>query len=182
MKNDKIDQIWSGQDEKLPKETLNNILRKANKQRRGQYWVIGIISLTVIILVVYALNFAIRWDDFTLGLSLMIFSLVFRVILEVITLYRKENQLVRLDHRAFKDYLKKHYRMRLGINYLITPLCFGVYTFGFIKLLPYFKTAFSPGFYNYILISGVISLLILAWIIIRSVMQEQSFLKRIRSF
>ncbi|NER10786.1 hypothetical protein SAMN06265375_102233 [Muriicola jejuensis] len=181
MKNEELNQIWNRQGKGSSTITSSDIVAKAKKQRHGQFLVIGIISTTVVILLIYSFFFATRWNDFSLGLTLMISSLIFRIILEGITLYRKENLLIRLDHKSFKAYLRKHYRIRLGVNYVITPLCFAVYIAGFIKLLPFFKTAFSPGFYNYILISGILSLFFLAWIIARSVILEIRFLKHIQS-
>ena len=181
MENDPLNELWDSQDKQIPDNLLNTIIPKAKKQRRGQYISTAVMSITVLILLAYTLYYAKQWDDFALGLFMMISSLTFRVILELITLYRKENQLVALDHSAFRAYLKRHYRFRLGINYYITPLCFAVYVIGFIKLLPYFKQYLSQGFYTYIVISGAISLLVLLGIVAKSVLKEQRFLKELKS-
>ena len=102
MNNDSLDQIWNRQKKELPMPELRDIISKAGKQRRGQFLTISILAITVLILLVYGLYFSsTSWHDFTFGLFLMISSLLFRVILEFITLYRKENRLVALDNKAF---------------------------------------------------------------------------------
>ncbi|MBF8150829.1 hypothetical protein ITJ86_13030 [Winogradskyella sp. F6397] len=65
------------------------------------------------------------------------------------------------------------------INFVITPICIAVYIFGFYLLLPYFKDYFSKGFYTYILISGVISLIVVIAIIVKSTIKEQRYLKQL---
>jgi hypothetical protein len=95
-------------------------------------------------------------------------------------MYRKESRLIALENLAYQKYLKTYYRMRLRANYIITPLCFGVYIFGFTLLLPYFKKEFSVGFYNYILISGIVSLVIVALIILNSIAKEHRFLRQLK--
>lgn len=181
MKHDVLDELWQSQARDLPGDGFRGVITKAKKQRQGQFLVIGILSVTLLVLIFYTWSAARTWNDFTLGLSLMIASLVFRVALEVITLHQKENRLVGLDHRSFKKYLHTYYRMRLGINYIITPLCFVLYVIGFLKLLPFFKAAFSEGFFNYILLSGILSLVFLAGIIIRSMAKEHRFLKHVKT-
>ena len=180
MKNDKLDQIWNTQDHDISIETPNDIIKKAKSQRRGQYITITVLVVTVLIVAIFTMYFANnQWNNFTFGLTLMISSLVFRIILEFISLYRKESQLISLDNKSFRAYLKKHYRLRLRINYFITPICFAIYVIGFIMLLPYFKEELSKGFYTYILISGSISLLVLMGIIMKSIKKEHRFLQQL---
>lgn len=179
MENDKLDQIWNDQLNDLPTGNALDIIKKANGQRSRQYITVAILAITVLILLVFSLYFVRRWNEFALGLALMISSMVFRVLLELATLYRKENQLISLDNKSFKAYLKKHYKLRLQINYFITPICFVIYIIGFVKLLPYFKQEFSVGFYNYLLISGIVSLAVIGVIVVRSVVRENEFLKKL---
>ena len=177
MKNDKLSQIWNSQTYDSFIENPDHIIKKAKKQRNRQFISIAVMSITVLILVIYATYYVSNnWNNFTLGIVLMISSLAFRIILEFISLYRKESQLVSLDNRTFKKYLKRYYKMRLKVNYIITPICFTIYIFGFIMLLPYFKQMFSKGFYTYILISGFVSLLVIAAIIINTIRKEHIFL------
>ncbi len=180
MENDKLHQLWNSQDHDLSSESPNDIIKKAKNQRNGQYITILILIITVAIVILFTFYYSgNQWNNFTLGLTMMISSLVFRIFLEFISLYRKESQLISLDNKSFKTYLKKHYQLRLRINYIITPICFLVYVVGFIKLLPYFKQELSEGFYNYIVVSGGISLLILIAIIRNSIIKENRFLQQL---
>ena len=180
MKNDQLSQIWKSQSNDLSLNTSQNIIKKAKKQRSGQFITITVLSITLIILIIYAIKFAMgNWNNFALGLMLMISSLAFRLLLEFITIYRKESQLIVLDNQSFQKYLKKYYKIRLKVNYIITPICFGIYILGFTKLLPYFKQEFAEGFYIYIVISGIASMVILACIIINSTLKEYQFLQQL---
>ncbi len=180
MKNDSLDQIWNLQKKEPTMLKPQEILAKAGKQRKGQFLTISILVTTILVLIGYATYIRnTSWNDFTWGLFLMISSLVFRVGLEFLSLYRKESKLISLDNNTYKTYLKKHYRLRLGINYIITPVCFVVYVMGFTRLLPYFEREFSSGFYSYILFSGIISLLVIGGIVIYSVFTEHRFLRHL---
>ena len=178
MKNEELTQLWKLQQPQFDAASLEALMGKAKKQRSTQLVGIVVMSLTVIILVVYALIFVdFSWNAFSTGLSLMIGSLVFRLVLELMTRYRKEQQLIRLSPRNFQSYLFRHYRQRLLIHFAITPLCFGVYSYGFYLLLPYFKTAFSSGFYQYLLLSGWVSILAIFILVIYKMRAELRFLK-----
>ncbi|MCB0399826.1 MAG: hypothetical protein KDD26_09440, partial [Winogradskyella sp.] len=122
MENDVLNTIWNSQDDK----SINNpeaIISKAKTQRRRQFWSVLIMSLTVAILIGYTIFVSPnQWNNFTLGLLLMISSLVFRIVLELGTIYLKEGKLVTLDNKSYKNYLKKHYKLRFWIHYLVTPI------------------------------------------------------------
>ena len=118
-------------------------------------------------------------NTFNLGLILMVTSLTLRIILEFYSLYRKENQLISMTQKSYHAYLKKYYKARQMVNYVITPICIAVYIFGFYLLLPYFKKYFSNGFYTYIIVSGVISLIFVIVIIVKSTITEQRYLKQL---
>jgi len=138
-------------------------------------------TVTAMILIIYAFYFAFKqWNSFNLGLMLMIFSLVFRIILEFYSIYRKESRIISMSHKSYHTYLKKYYKIRLWINYLVTPVCIAIYIIGFCLLLPYFKDYFSAGFYTYILISGILSILFATAIIMYSIIKEQRFLKQLK--
>ena len=180
MENDNLNKLW----EIHAKNSLNlnpkDIITKARKQRNGQYISIIVMSLTVAILIIYAFYYAFnQWNTFNLGLILMISSLALRIVLEFYSLYRKEKQLISMTQKSYHAYLKKYYKTRLMINYVITPICISVYIFGFYLLLPYFKEYFSRAFYTYILISGIISIIVVIAIIINSTLKEQRFLKQL---
>ena len=178
MENDQLSQAWNSQKDMSSLTSPDQIIKKAKKQRNRQFIGIAVMSITVLVLLVYIIYSIInQWNDLMLGLILMISSLIFRVALEFVSLYRKESQLVALDNQSFKAYLKSYHSIRLKVNYIITPICFAVYIFGFVKLLPYFKQAFSESFYQYILISGFASLFVVALIFVNSKLKECHFFK-----
>ncbi len=180
MKNDELNAIWNLQQPGFAADSLKAVLNKAKKQRNLQLTGIVVMSSTVLVLAGYALLFVTRWNNFSLGLSLMIGSLSIRVILELLTRYRKEQQLIQLSPGDFQNYLKKHYRHRKIIHFAITPLCFAVYSYGFYLLLPYFKAEFSRGFYYYLLISGSVSILVIFILVLKRIVEEVRFLKGIQ--
>ncbi len=181
MENDNLDKLWQAQNANLNISDPNQIISKAKKQRNEQYISITVMTVTVLVLVTYTFYFAFnKWNHFNLGLVLMISSLVFRIILEFYSMYRKESQLVSMNHKSYHTYLKKYYKIRLFINYVVTPVCISVYCIGFYLLLPYFKGYFSSGFYTYILISGITSILIVIAIIMYSILKEHNFLKHLK--
>lgn len=180
MENNILNNIWNSQDN----ESISNpeaIISKAKKQRKRQYWSVLIMSLTVAILIGYTIFVSPnQWNNFALGLLLMILSLVFRILLELRTIYLKESKLISLDNKSYKTYLKKHYKLRLWINYIITPICIAIYIYGFYLLLPYFKREFSEGFYLYLLISGFASIAGVIAVIIYSIRKELRFLNKLK--
>lgn len=180
MENDNLNKLWDNQANHSSSLNPKGIITKANKQRVGQYISIAVMSLTVVILVTYAFYYAFnQWNTFNLGLILMISSLTFRIILELFSLYRKEKQLISMAQNSYLAYLKKYYKTRLIINYVVTPVCIAIYIFGFYLLLPYFMDYFSKGFYTYILISGIVSIIGVIAIIAKSSIKEQRFLKQL---
>jgi hypothetical protein len=181
MNNDKLNQLWNSQKDNSDTNTPDEIIKLAQKQRNGQFLSISILSITVVILIVYAIYCSVyKWNNFTIGLLLMITSLVFRIALETFSLYKKEQQLISLDNKSFQKYLDTHIQTRKKINHVITPLCFVIYTYGFTMLLPYFKQEFSEGFYTYLLISGFLSIFIIAVIVFISIKKEHKAFKTLR--
>ncbi len=181
MNNDNLTDLWKAQATESLALNPNNIITVAKKQRTKQYIGISIMLSTVLILIFFTFRYAIhQWNTFNLGLILMISSLIIRILLEFYSLYRKEKKLVSMTQDSYHTYLKKHYKIRQIINYIITPICVAVYIFGFSLLLPYFKKGLSNGFYIYILFSGIISLSIVIAIIVKNTIKEQRFLKQLR--
>ena len=178
MKNDILNKVWDNQDTSAPNYSAKEIIVKAKKHRFSQYMTITIISLTVIILIVYALKYTFQsWNSFNLGLLLMISSLILRIIFEFSSVYRKESRLISMDFKTYYAYLKKYYRIRISVNYIVTPICIIIYGIGFYLLLPYFERDLSKGFYTYIIVSGIASILFIILITIYGIGKETRFLK-----
>lgn len=179
MENDILNQLWND-DKQFSLLQPKEIIKKARSQRQRQYIAIIVLSLTVLILVVYAgFYFPKNFNDFSLGLLLMILPLVFRIVLEFASIYKKQSKITEMETKAYHNYLKQYYRFRKVVNYIITPVCFGIYVYGLSLLFPYFKREFSNGFYIYLVVSGIVSLVVIAGIIIRGIVKENSFCKNI---
>ena len=133
--------MWDSQQSDTPLANPEHIIKKAKQQRNRQFIGIGVMAITVLILILFTTYYAsIAWNNFTLGLSLMIASLTFRIILECITLYRKENRLVSLDNRAFQKYLKRPLQAKIKHQlYHYAYLFYGLY-FWFYEVATLFQT------------------------------------------
>ncbi len=180
MENDKLNKLW--REHEMVNEDLgpSQIISKAKNQRKRQYMSIVIMAITTVSVLIYAFYFAFSdWNSFNLGLTLMISSLSLRIIIELLSLHRKEKKMVSLTQRAYYAYLKSYFKIRTLVHYIATPICMLVYIYGFYLLLPYLKQYLSEGFYNYILISGVISFVVISSIIVKSTIKEQRFLRQL---
>ncbi|RZN80958.1 MAG: hypothetical protein EVB11_11000 [Winogradskyella sp.] len=181
MENDFLNKLWNAQDDNSGINSPKDIIAKAKTQRRRQLGAILIMSITVLVLLAFIIYVSPnKWNNFTLGLILMISSLTFRIILEFGSIYQRESRLVSMDSKSYTSYLKSYYKARVIINYVVTPICIAVYIYGFYLLLPYFKTQFSEGFYLYILISGIVSLIAIIAIITYSIRRESRFLQQLK--
>lgn len=178
METEELIKIWNSQDDRGDISDFKIIVRKARKQRNGQIQTIVILFLTFISVVVYGLFYSPpKWSDFSLGLTLMALSLFVRISFEYITLYLKEKKITTLNGTEFQIFIKKYYKKRIFIHYIITPIVFILYIVGFTLLLPFFKQSFSHGFYLYIIYTGYGSLLIVSLLIVKGIIEEKRNLK-----
>ncbi len=176
MENNTLNQLWNNNENNSNLLQAEAIIKKAKSQRKRQYIGIIVLSITVIILVVYAtLFFPKNFNNFSLGLLLMIVPLVFRIGLEWLSIYKKQSKITEMNSKLFHSYLKRFYKLRKVVNYIITPLCFGIYVYGLTLLFPYFKNEFSEGFYTYLIISAIVSLVVIAAIIVNATIKEEKF-------
>jgi hypothetical protein len=163
----------------------DQLLQLADKQtiliRNKHRWTIGILSLTVAIVAWYFIIYAgFSMNRFSVGLLLMITSLLIRILIEYLS-FRKIQQIdIRSDFKTYIGMVTDFYSKRRIIHLLITPLIYVVYIIGFILLLPVFQEQFSEAFYIYVLVSGFGSLGILAILIFRSNRKELQLLKRLK--
>ena len=114
------------------------------------------------------------------GLGIMMSSLIIRIVME----YYSIRNLTKIPpYKKMKDYNQKlinYYTSRKFIHFLVTPILFGCYVFGFILLLPVFKKNLSQGFYTYILWSSVFIFLGLAILIAVQIKKELLILKQLK--
>ena len=178
MENKTLDAIWDQQPSIIPPFQSQEIIKKAVAQRRNQIIGIVVMCITVGILVLYAIwQFPDQINMFITGLFVMIASLLLRIAIEIASNWRKVAGKVGMDSRRYLEHLKKFYRWRKRIHFVITPICFGGYVIGLFQLFPYFKAEFSDGFYTYLIVSGIGSISVVAGIIIHQIRNELIFLK-----
>lgn len=116
---------------------------------------------------------------FSLGIGLMISSLIFRIAIEIYSLQRSRKLNFIKDATSFKNDLTRYFGFRKIVHFLITPLAICVYAIGFIILLPLFKASLSYGFYLYVLISSVVFLLVFSVFIFKQIQNELNKLKQL---
>jgi len=159
------------------KEILKKSKQIRKKQRIGQI----VLGATVILLFIFFFyvsaynNTRAFW-----GLGMMMSSLIIRIAIEN---YSIRNLTKIPPYKKMKDYNQKlidYYTSRKLIHFLVTPILFGCYVFGFILLLPVFKKNLSQGFYTYILWSSVLIFIGLAILIAVQIRKELLILKQLK--
>ena len=184
---EELQNIWNQQTEPNLKPAAIDVIKKAEehtkKIKRNHFWTRIILGLTSIVLIFYFIwAGAYREMLFSLGLGIMIAMLLFRIVLEWISV-RKFNELkTDVSLLEYSKLAHEFYQWRKKIHYIITPVVYLAYIAGFILLLPVFKESFSKGFFLYILLSGFGFLLFFGLLLIRIIKREihlLDFLKNI---
>lgn len=160
-----------------PQMTIN----KATQLKRGQ--VIGqlVLSLTVLILTGFFFYVSAYSSGIvSLGLGLMIGSLVIRIAVEYISQLKLKKLSVMQKVTKYKNALISYYNSRKWIHYLLTPVIFILYFVGFALLLPTFEQSLSSGFYNYVLYSSVFIFIFFAVFIGIQIKREMAMLKELQ--
>jgi hypothetical protein len=148
----------------------NNKLKKVKQQH---FFTIGILLVTAIVLVCYYL-----WIDNAntngklFGLKMMIIVLVIRILLEIMSILKFKNIKLTASLTQYSTQLISFYQLRKIIHYVLTPIIYFSYCYGFILMLPLFKANLSTGFYNYIISSGVFFLVFFSFILYRTVKSD----------
>ena len=84
--------------------------------------------------------------------------------------------------KTYVSELNRFYEGRKYLHFIVTPVLFVSYIFGFSMLLPLFEKEFSYGFYNYILFSSGIVFLVLAVFIGFHIYKELRGIRELRDF
>lgn len=149
------------------------IIQRGKYIRRKQ--TIGQVVLTATIVILVAFFFyisAYQHAQVSLGLMVMIGSLIIRVVIEFIFKLKASNLPFTHGQIEFNHAVVRYYKSRWYLNYLITPLLFVTYIVGFNLLLPSFKENLSAGFYTYIVYSSWIIFGLLALFIFVQIKKE----------
>lgn len=174
-----IQSLWTKQVDAPPPNDSNTLIKVANQKikiiKRNHVGTIVILSAKIAVLVYYYLwLFNVTISNRIIGLQLMIFVLVARVILEIISII----QFYKIDFTAdFKNYTKQlmsFYKLRKAIHFILTPIIYISYIVGFTSMLPLFKENFLTGFYIYILVSGFGFLILFSYFLLKVIKKDMN--------
>jgi hypothetical protein len=137
------------------------------------WWTISILAITVLVLAGWFSSVA----SFTIsqafaGFSLMVFSLMFRVLMEYVSFRKFEKNRMDAAHNEYALKMIGFYKWRMNVHRVCTPVSLMAYAVGFVLLLPDFKKVFSHGFYVYIIVSGSVFFVVFSWMIYKEARKE----------
>lgn len=163
-----------------PKNGSKAVLEKISFLRRKQRITNGVLIATILILTgfFFYIN-AYKNRVVTLGLILMIGTLIIRVSIEYFSIRKLKQLDVKKDAITFKKDMISYYNARIKTHYIATPVIILFYAFGFYILLPSFKQSLSKGFYTYIVVSALVILFIMVFFIGREIRKELNIIKQI---
>ena len=174
---------WENQSQpETPKDGVKRVMEKILAIRKKQQIANVVLAITGAVLIFFFFYIsAYKFPTVMLGLLLMICALVLRIGIEFFSISRLKSLNVATDANRFMRQLTKYYRNRIKVHFILTPLLIVQYCIGFVMLLPSFKASLSVGFYNYIVISAGILLVILGLFIGKQIINEVRILKELNS-
>lgn len=180
-----IQEIWNSQSDTKPSTTASALIAKAKEHtktlKHNHYWTIGIISLTVLILLFYFFwTNSHQFNSLTIGLSVMIGMLIFRIILEINSSTKLKSIKPDLTLLDYSQKVKTFYEWRKKIHLILTPIIYISYFIGFTMLLPSFEANFSNGFYMYCLVSGYGFFFVFGYFLIKQIRKELKLIEILR--
>lgn len=183
---DNLQNLWNKQSEEKNIKDASDIIKKAEsklqKVRINHISTIIILSLTTCILVWYFVWVSAHQIGMMgLGLSLMIGSLIIRVLAEWISSQKLKKIRLHQTVDEFSRQMDVFYTWRKQVHIIFTPIIYITYVIGFIILLPIFKKYLSSGFYLYVLISGTIFLSVFAFLLFRFLKKELQILNHLKN-
>lgn len=147
------------------------------KQRIGN--IVLLSTIGVLVLFFFYVG-AIKHKEVAMALGAMIAALAFRVLVEFFSLKNLNNLSTTQEIQRFKKRLASYHKIRIWVHLVLTPILLAIYCFAFWTLLPAFKASLSEGFYEYIVVSSVILLLVFSVFIGFQVRKELHTLKELR--
>ena len=171
---DTLKSQWNNQKGLEPKsEDFTQVTKKLKGVRLKQRMTNLVLLATFGVLVFFFIYIsAYKNTTLTIGLSLMMGSLLLRVLIESFSMRKLKSMDALMDVNKFKKKLIAYYKNRTRTHYVATPIIVLAYSIGFVILLPLFKKNLSSGFYNYIVISAIVVLLVLGVLIIKTIKEE----------
>ena len=183
---DDLQMLWNRQAGSKASTSAADLIGRAEANmkalRMGQLLTIAILATLTAILIAYFIWVgAHRLNAITVGLGVMIGVILIRIVLEWISVNKLKAIKPDCAMIDFGSRMTKFYRWRRKIHLLFVPAIYISYTAGFVLLLPAFKENLSRGLYLYILVSGFVSLVVLAFFIARQIRKEIRILNLMRT-
>lgn len=146
---------WKKRELSKPDHSHKTIIAKMRKLKTQQTIGQIVLSVTAIILIGFFFYVSAYTDSrASLGLLLMIGSLLLRIIIEIFYKLNSKKFDFSQSAKELHQKLVNYHKIRSLVNYILTPILFIIYITGFVVLLPVFKANLSQGFYTYILWSS----------------------------
>ncbi len=179
---EKIRQRWKEQTIASPSaedfiKLKHHISQVAAKQKIGN--IVLLVTAGVLVYFFYHIG-AMAVTKVALALASMISVLLIRVGVELFSISSLKEISATLDFSSFNSKLQDYYKKRIGIHFIITPIAILVYCFSFWTLLPSFKASLSEGFYQYIIGSSLVVLVVLGTLIFTQAHKELQILKGLK--
>jgi hypothetical protein len=178
---EQIQELW-GKQQNHKAGAPNEIIRKAEQGtkeiRKKHKGTITVLSVTVLVLLLYSIAFSSGMVNNALtGLALMVTSILVRIAAEAISYRRFAAIDIKKSLQQYTQQTVLFYKFRKKILLLLTPLALLLYTAGFLLLLPGAKQHVSPGFYVYIIVSGILFAIFICWLIAKQTKKEIQLLQ-----
>lgn len=173
---------WKDQKEvSPPKDGIKQILETLSGIRKGQRLTNVILAITALVLIAFFFYIsAFKFQTMMIGLLLMIGVLLVRIALELFSIYKLRNINPLASASQYTQQIVDYYGFRQKVHFMITPLILLAYCTGFYILLPGFKASLSTGFYNYIIVSAILVLVVLGLFIGKQILAELKVLRNLK--
>jgi len=179
---DPIQSIYNSQRTSTSELNADRILDSAKnslrKLKRDQFWTIGILTLTLSVLALYFAQYGqFGTPLLILGLTLMISSLVIRVILELTSRIGLNRLEVYLSTTDFLKSTQSYLSLRKRIHRIFTPIIYLFYGVGIVLFLISVQPFISQPFFIYCVVTGVGFWIGFIWVIRKSYRKERTLLE-----
>ena len=186
MSNDfkELQNTWENSKKSIESQRINfddlykKIKRKEKENFSSYYGTIIILSITLLVISFFFYYLApVEKVLSRIGAGLMVFGLLFRIIIEIISIY-KAKRINNLDSTATTaENTIKFHQFRKLIHLVVTPIIIGLYTIGFYIITPEFVLYLKP--WSVVLIDvSYLFIGVILFIIIRKQVKEE--MKKLR--
>lgn len=181
---DPLQSIYNSQVKKSPTLQADQVLSSAKsalkKLKKDQYWTIGILSTTLLVLAFFFYKIG-QFGDWKLitGLSLMLGSLGIRVFLELWSRLQLRQLQPHQATAVFVEKVCRYYENRKRIQFVWTPIIYLTYGIGLSFFLIAIQPHLSFAFFVYCLITGIGFWLGFIWVIRKSYQKERETLNQL---